>query len=127
MSSWANAAAGAPTSGPILELRRSAPTPVVDFGSVPRSSPLPCSRMCSSTSAIEGTSSLTHSWARAPLIASEKTGRICRGLELDPQYVDVIIRRFESATGKAAILDQTGEEFSVLASRRAAEAASQII
>ena len=61
------------------------------------------------------------------LIASEKTGRICRGLELDPQYVDVIIRRFESATGKAAILDQTGEEFSVLASRRAAEAASQII
>ena len=28
------------------------------------------------------------------LIASEKTGRICRGLELDPLYVDVIIRRF---------------------------------
>jgi hypothetical protein len=61
------------------------------------------------------------------LIASEKTGRICRGLELDPQYVDVIIRRYEAATGKAAILDETGEEFSVLASRRAAEAASQII
>jgi DNA methylase len=55
------------------------------------------------------------------LIASEKTGRICRGLELDPLYVDVIIRRFESATGKVATLDQTGEDFSVLAARRAAE------
>jgi DNA methylase len=30
----------------------------------------------------------------AALIASEKTGRICRGLELDPLYVDVIIRRY---------------------------------
>jgi hypothetical protein len=30
------------------------------------------------------------------LIASEKTGRIFRGLELDPLYVDVIIRRYET-------------------------------
>jgi DNA modification methylase len=61
------------------------------------------------------------------LIASEKTGRICRGLELDPLYVDVIIRRYEAATGKAATLNQTGEDFSVLAARRAAEAASPVI
>ena len=52
------------------------------------------------------------------LIASEKTGRICRGLELDPPHVDVIIRRYEAATDKAATLNQTGEDFSVLASRR---------
>jgi DNA modification methylase len=61
------------------------------------------------------------------LIASEKTGRICRGLELDPLYVDVIIRRYEAVTGKAATLNQTGEDFSVLAARRAAEAASPVI
>jgi hypothetical protein len=52
------------------------------------------------------------------LIASEKMGRICRGLELDPLYVDAIIRRYEVATGKAATLNQTGEDFSVLAARR---------
>jgi hypothetical protein len=32
-------------------------------------------------------------------IAAEKTGRICRGVELDPLYVDVIVRRFEAVTG----------------------------
>ena len=52
------------------------------------------------------------------LIAAEKMGRICRGLELDPLYVDAIIRRYEVATGKAATLNQTGEDFSVLAARR---------
>jgi DNA modification methylase len=28
------------------------------------------------------------------LIACEKTGRCCRGLELDPRYVEVILRRY---------------------------------
>ena len=28
------------------------------------------------------------------LIAAEKTGRVCRGVELDPLYVDVIVRRY---------------------------------
>ena len=37
------------------------------------------------------------------LIAADKTGRVCRGVELDPLYVDVIVRRCESATGKAAV------------------------
>jgi DNA modification methylase len=37
------------------------------------------------------------------LIACEKTGRHCYGMELSPQYVDVIIRRFQSFTGKKAI------------------------
>lgn len=37
------------------------------------------------------------------LLAAEKTGRICHGIEIDPLYVDVIIARFERATGiKAA-------------------------
>lgn len=37
------------------------------------------------------------------LIACEKTGRICYGLELDPHYCDVIIKRWEDFTGKKAI------------------------
>lgn len=36
------------------------------------------------------------------LIACEQTGRICRMMELDPHYVDVIIDRWETMTGKKA-------------------------
>jgi len=36
------------------------------------------------------------------LIACEKTGRICYGMELDPKYVDVIIKRWEDYTGNKA-------------------------
>jgi len=38
------------------------------------------------------------------LIAAEKTGRICYGMELAPKYVDVIIKRWEDHTGKVAEL-----------------------
>jgi DNA modification methylase len=31
----------------------------------------------------------------ATLIAAERTGRICRGLELDPLYVDTAVRRWQ--------------------------------
>ena len=57
------------------------------------------------------------------LMAAHKTGRVCRGVELDPLYVDVIVRRFEGATGTAATLVETGETFEALAARRAHEAA----
>jgi len=33
------------------------------------------------------------------LIACEKTNRICYGMELDPKYIDVIIKRYEDYTG----------------------------
>lgn len=36
------------------------------------------------------------------LIASERTGRVCRGMELDPKYVDVAVARWESFTGLKA-------------------------
>jgi DNA modification methylase len=52
------------------------------------------------------------------LLAAENTGRVCCGIELDPLYVDVIIRRYEEATGTAAILDETGEPFEKVADRR---------
>ena len=51
------------------------------------------------------------------LIAAENTGRVCRG-ELDPLYVDVIIRSYEAATGAPVILADSGETFEKLAARR---------
>jgi DNA modification methylase len=56
------------------------------------------------------------------LIAAEKTGRRCRGIELDPLYVDVILRRYECITGRSARLEGTGETYAALAERRHAEA-----
>jgi DNA modification methylase len=57
------------------------------------------------------------------LIAADKTGRVCRGVELDPLYIDVIARRYDAATGNPAILVETGETFDALAARRATETA----
>jgi len=36
------------------------------------------------------------------LIACEKTGRVCYGMELDPKFIDVIIERWENFTGQKA-------------------------
>ena len=52
------------------------------------------------------------------LIAAERTGRRCRGVEIDPLYVDVIIWRYQAETGRAAVLEATGETFAALAARR---------
>jgi DNA modification methylase len=37
------------------------------------------------------------------LIACEKTGRICYGMEIDPHYIDVIVKRWEDFTGGKAV------------------------
>jgi DNA modification methylase len=39
------------------------------------------------------------------LIACEKTNRKCYGMEFDPHYCDVIIKRWEDYTGESAVLD----------------------
>ena len=52
------------------------------------------------------------------LIAAERTGRVCRGVELDPLYVDVIVRRYEAATHNPAVLAETGETYHELKGRR---------
>jgi DNA modification methylase len=36
------------------------------------------------------------------LIACEQTDRKCRAIELDPKYVDVIVKRWETLTGLTA-------------------------
>lgn len=45
------------------------------------------------------------------LIAAETTGRICHAIELNPAYVDVAIKRWQSFTGKAAIHAASGQSF----------------
>jgi DNA modification methylase len=55
------------------------------------------------------------------LIAAERTGRRCRGVEIDPLYIDVIIRRYQAETGREAVLEGTGETFAALAARRRRE------
>tara|TARA_R110000744_G_scaffold31923_3_gene74900 strand:+ start:349 stop:1521 length:1173 start_codon:yes stop_codon:yes gene_type:complete len=44
------------------------------------------------------------------LIACEKTGRKCYGMEIDPHYCDVIVKRWEQFTGGTAILDGKTKE-----------------
>jgi hypothetical protein len=45
------------------------------------------------------------------LVACEDVGRRCFGVELDPLYVDVAVRRWQIATGKDAVFVDTGEIF----------------
>lgn len=45
------------------------------------------------------------------LIAAEKSGRQARLMELDPKYVDVIVRRWEDWTGHKAKCEATGASF----------------
>jgi DNA modification methylase len=52
------------------------------------------------------------------LIAAEATRRRCRGIELDPLYVDLAIRRFQKMTGREAILEGEGKTFDEVALAR---------
>jgi DNA modification methylase len=38
------------------------------------------------------------------LMAAERVGRVCYGMELDPAYVDVAVRRWQNYTGSSAVL-----------------------
>jgi DNA modification methylase len=48
------------------------------------------------------------------IIAAERTGRICYGLEFDPQYVDTAIRRWQGLTGLSAKHGASGRSFKEL-------------
>jgi hypothetical protein len=49
------------------------------------------------------------------LIAAEKLGRQARLLEIHPCFCDVIVRRWQDFTGKAARLEANGETFGAIA------------
>ena len=52
------------------------------------------------------------------VIAAERTGRRCYGLELDPLYVDTIVRRWQAFTRDNARHSATGRAFNELAAER---------
>jgi DNA modification methylase len=45
------------------------------------------------------------------LIAAQSTGRVCYGIEIDPLFLDVVIRRWQSFTGDAAIRERDKQAF----------------
>ena len=52
------------------------------------------------------------------ILAAEKVGRRGYGIEIDPLYVDVAIRRWQDFTGRDAILDATGQTFDEVTAKR---------
>jgi DNA modification methylase len=52
------------------------------------------------------------------LIACEKTGRRARLMELSEHYCDVIVKRWQTLTGKQATLESTGQTFAEVEGQR---------
>jgi DNA modification methylase len=48
------------------------------------------------------------------ILAAERAGRVARGVELDPAYVDVCITRWQSKTGREAVHQASGLTFNQL-------------
>lgn len=55
------------------------------------------------------------------MIAAERVGRECRGIERDPRYVDAASRRWSKYTGEPAIHAESGLDLEALAELRRAE------
>jgi DNA modification methylase len=53
------------------------------------------------------------------LLAAERTGRIAYGMDLDPGYIDLTIRRWGAMTGRDATLLATGQTFQQVTDERA--------
>ena len=53
------------------------------------------------------------------LVAAARTGRIGFGMEIDPAYVDLVVRRLEKVTGEKAVHGDTFEGFPETAALRA--------
>lgn len=60
------------------------------------------------------------------LMAAERVGRRCCGIEFDSLYVDTIIRRWEAFTGARAVHADTGQSFAEMAEARAAAVAPTV-
>lgn len=52
------------------------------------------------------------------LMGAERTGRRCYSMELQPQYADVIVTRWEAHTGKTATLENDGRTFAEIKGER---------
>ncbi len=60
------------------------------------------------------------------LIAAESSGRIALGIEIDPLYVDVAIRRWQAFAGAVAVLKGDGRSFAEIAAARQAALREEI-
>lgn len=54
------------------------------------------------------------------LMAAHLSDRVCCGNELDPKYVDVIVRRWQDFTGQKATLEGTRDSFAAIEEQRLA-------
>lgn len=52
------------------------------------------------------------------ILAAERAGRRAAGMEIDPGYVDVSIRRWQKMTGLQAILEENDDTFEAVAAKR---------
>jgi len=55
------------------------------------------------------------------LIAAERTGRAFRGLDIDPLYVDLAIRRWRDLTGEEVVHAKCGRSFDDIGAERGAQ------
>jgi DNA modification methylase len=53
------------------------------------------------------------------IVAAEKTGRRAYAIEIDPHYIDVAVKRWQTSSGKAAVLDSSGQAFDEVVRLRA--------
>jgi hypothetical protein len=61
------------------------------------------------------------------LIAAEKTGRRGYGIEIDPTYCDVAVRRLRAVCGLEAVLEATGQRFAEVEAERIPSASSDAL
>jgi hypothetical protein len=52
------------------------------------------------------------------IIAAERVGRCCYGIEIDPRFADTIVRRFERHSGEPAVHMSTGKTFAQVEAER---------
>jgi DNA modification methylase len=52
------------------------------------------------------------------VVAAERVGRVCYGMEIDAKYVDTIVRRWEAFTGHVAVHSGSGRSFRELEEER---------
>lgn len=58
-------------------------------------------------------------------IAAERVGRRCFGVEIDPHFADIIVRRFERHSGEQAVHIATGKTFAELSAERLASSGEE--
>ena len=52
------------------------------------------------------------------IVAAERVGRRAYGIEIDPRYVDVAVRRWQAYTRRDAVLQGSGQTFEEIAATR---------